>query len=121
MKILAPIAFALTLVVSGLLLVVPVYSIGTSESPEVRHATLLSVNGPWAVVALAIPVLIALVPMLVPKYGVCIAAGLILVAFAVIAAFDPPVLFSQRDFDADGLAVIGPGPEDPGGRAFGPM
>jgi hypothetical protein len=87
MKTLAAISFGLTLVVSCLLLVVPVYSISSSESPSVRHATLPDVNGPRVLVALAIPVLITLVPMLVPKYGVRIIAGLILVAFAVVSGF----------------------------------
>jgi len=64
MKILSAVSFWLTLAVSCLLLVVLVYSIGSSESPAARHATLLSVNGLRAVVPLAIPMLIAMVPML---------------------------------------------------------
>ena len=87
MKLLTAISFGLTLLVSCLLLVVPVYTITSSESPSVRHATLLSVNGPRAVLGLAVPVLIALVPILIPKFSARIIAGLILIAFAVISGF----------------------------------
>jgi hypothetical protein len=57
MKILAAISFGLAVAVSGLLLVLPTYSGWSSESPFVQqHATLLQVNGPRALIALAIPV-----------------------------------------------------------------
>jgi hypothetical protein len=70
MKILAAVSFGWAVVVSCLLLVVPTYSTGSSESPSVGHATLLQVNGPSALITLAIPMLIALIPVLVPN-GPC--------------------------------------------------
>ena len=87
MKLLTSISFGLAFAASCLLLFLPVYSIGSSESNSLRHATLLGVNGPLAVVAVAIPVLIALVPLLIPKFSARLIAGLILLAFAVISGF----------------------------------
>jgi hypothetical protein len=87
MKILSGISFGLTLAVSCLLLVMPVYSSWSSESPSVRHSTLLDVNGPRILIALAIPVLIAMVPVLFPKFWVRLVAGLALAALAVVAGF----------------------------------
>ena len=88
MKLLAAISFGLAVAVSGLFLVLPTYSGWSSESPFVQqHATLLQVNGPHALIALAIPVLIALVPILLPKWWVRIVAGLLLAVFVVIAGF----------------------------------
>jgi hypothetical protein len=87
MKILAAISFGLAVAVSGLLLVLPSYSVWSSESPSVRHATLLQVNGPRVLIALAIPVLIALVPVVLPKFWVRIAAALVLATFAILGGF----------------------------------
>ena len=87
MKILAAISFGLAVAVSGLFLVLPTYSIGSLESPSLGLATLLQVNGPRALIALAIPVLIALVPVLLPKWWVRLVAGLVLAAFVVVAGF----------------------------------
>ncbi len=87
MNLLAAISFGLALFASCLLLVLPVYSIGSSESNSLRHATLLGVNGPLALVALAIPVLIALLPLLIPKFSARLIAGVILLVFAVISGF----------------------------------
>ncbi len=88
MKILAAISFALAVAASGLLLVLPTYSGWSSESPFVQqHATLLQVNGPRALIALAIPVLIALIPVLLPKWWVRLVAGVVLGAFVGVAGF----------------------------------
>ncbi|MBZ5596576.1 MAG: hypothetical protein LAP39_30410 [Acidobacteriia bacterium] len=87
MKILAAISFGLAVAVSCLLLIVPTYSVTSSESPVVRHATLLEVNGPQALFSLAIPVLIALVPVLIPKCLMRIISGLLLAAFVVLGGF----------------------------------
>jgi hypothetical protein len=95
MKILAAISFGLAVAVSGLLLVLPTYSGWSSESPFVQqHATLLQVNGPRALIALAIPVLIALVPVLLPTWWVRIVAGLILAAFVVVGGFSIGLFYS---------------------------
>jgi hypothetical protein len=53
----------------------------------VRHATLLDVNGPRVLVALAIPALIAMAPVLVPRFWVRIVAGLALATIAVVGGF----------------------------------
>jgi hypothetical protein len=88
MKILAAISFGLAVAVSGLLLVLPTYSGWSSESPFVQqHATLLQVNGPRALIALTIPVLIGLVPLLLPKWWVRFVAGLVLAAFVLVGGF----------------------------------
>jgi hypothetical protein len=87
MKILAAISFGLAVAVSGLFLVLPTYSISSSGSPSLGHATLLQVNGPRALIALTIPVLILLVPVLLPKWWVRIVAGLVLAAFVVVGGF----------------------------------
>ena len=88
MKILTAISLGLAVAVSGLLLVLPTYSGWSSESPFVQqHATLLQVNGPRALIALAIPVLIALVPVLVPKWWMRLVVGLVLAAFVGVAGF----------------------------------
>ena len=99
MKILAAISFGLAVAVSGLLLVLPTYSGWSSESPFVQqHATLLQVNGPRALIALAIPVLIALVPVLLPKWWVRIVAGLLLAVFVVIAGFSIGLFYFPSAF-----------------------
>jgi hypothetical protein len=88
MKILAAISFGLAFAVSILLLVLPSYSGWSSESPLVQqHATLLQVNGPRALIALVIPVLIALVPVLLPKWWLRLVAGLVLAAFVAVGGF----------------------------------
>ena len=87
MKILAAISFGLAVAVSGLFLVLPIYYAWSSELPSVGHATLLQINGPGALIALAIPVLVALVPVILPKWWVRIAAGVVLAAFVGVGGF----------------------------------
>ena len=99
MKILAAISFGLALVVSCLYLVVPVYSGWSSESPLVQqNSTLLQVNGPRALIALAIPVLIALIPVLLPKWWVRLVAGLVLAAFVIVAGFSIGLFYAPSAF-----------------------
>jgi hypothetical protein len=99
MKILALISFGLAVAVSGLLLVLPTYSGWSSESPSVQqHATLLQVNGPRALIALAIPVLIALVPVLLPKRWVRLLAALVLAAFVVVGGFSIGLFYAPSAF-----------------------
>ena len=70
-----------------------------SESPFVEeHATLLQVNGPRALIALAIPVLIALVPVLLRKWWVRLVAGLVLAAFVVVAGFSIGLFYAPSAF-----------------------
>jgi hypothetical protein len=87
MKFLAAISFGLALAVSTLLLVLPSYSGWSSESPLVQqHATLLQVNGPRA--------LIALVPVLLPKWWLRLVAGLVLDAFVAVGDFSIGLLYA---------------------------
>ena len=113
MKILAAISFALAVAASGLLLVLPTYSGWSSQSPFVQqHATLLQVNGPRAQVAVAIPVLIALIPVLLPKWWVRLVAGVVLGAFVGVAGlFDWTVLRPERCHHADCRFAVSPAPE----------
>jgi len=87
MKLLTAVSFGLALFASCLLLVLPVYSISSSESNSLRHATFICVNGPMVLMALAIRVLIAWVPLLIPKFSSRMISGVILLAFAVISGF----------------------------------
>jgi hypothetical protein len=50
-------------------------------------ATLLAVNGRWALLSLGFPVLIALIPVLIAKRGVRIGAAILLGVFAIISGF----------------------------------
>ena len=86
MKILAAISFGLTVAVSRLFLVLPMYSTSSSESPSTGQATLLEINGAGALFTLPIPALIALVPVLIPIWWVRIVAGLVLAAFVVVGS-----------------------------------
>jgi hypothetical protein len=70
------IAFGVTVVVSLLFLIVPVYSNGR---------TLLEVNGPRVFGALAIPVAIALCPLVSRR--LTIPAAVAMLAFSLIAGF----------------------------------
>ena len=110
MKILAAISFGLALVASCLLLVLPTYSGWSSESPLVQqHATLLQVNGPRALIPLAIPVLIALIPVLLPKWWVRLVAGVVLGAFVGVAGFSNWALHglgASRLFSVDVLRRV---------------
>ncbi len=85
------VAFSLALAVSGLLLVVPIYS-GQAERDTAQgvmavhtSSTLLGVNGPWALIPLLIPVLIALLPLIFSNRWVCIVATVALALFVFIA------------------------------------
>ena len=68
-------------------LLAPLYTVKSSESPIEGHATLLEVNGARAIPALALPVLLAGIPVLFPKRGLCGAAALMLLAFSILGGF----------------------------------
>lgn len=67
------------------LLVYPTYS-GFSDNRPTR-ATLLEINGEWAIVPVLLPVVVALVPAMFPHRVIRIIAAVLLVAFAAIGAF----------------------------------
>ena len=80
---LAAVAFALAIAAAIFLLAWPVYEgIG---SGGVTHATLLQVNGGWAVVPVSFPVVIAAVTLVVRRQWVRIVAAIVLGAFAFIS------------------------------------
>jgi hypothetical protein len=71
-------------------LVIPAYSgqVTASSANGVvtvnKHATLLEVNGWWALIPLAIPVLIVLIPMIFPNRWVRVGAAVALACFVFI-------------------------------------
>ncbi len=87
---LTTISFLVTLATSGfLLLIVPVYS-GQSGNGIVTvqtHATLLEVNGAFALIPLMIPVLMALMPTIFPHTWARLGASILLSLFVLIAGF----------------------------------
>lgn len=94
MKTATLISLFLALAASCLLLVMPVYNSETHSEDAQGHIavtrtqdTLLQVNGLWALPALVFPVLIALIPVLIPKRSVRIGAAIVLGFFALIAGF----------------------------------
>lgn len=78
-KVLTAVSFSLAVAASIAWLVVPAYSPG--------GATLLEVNGPWVLLLLAFPVLIALLPLVFPKQAIRIIAAIILGGFAFLGGF----------------------------------
>src|SRR5260370_31180948 len=94
MKTATLISFLLALAVSFLLLVTPTYNGETRSEDAQGHttvtqtrATLLQVNGWWSLPSLVLPVLIALIPVLIPKRGVRISTAILLGIFAIISGF----------------------------------
>ncbi|HYK92118.1 MAG TPA: hypothetical protein VE398_25370 [Acidobacteriota bacterium] len=109
MKKLTIVSFFLTLVVSCLLLVVSTYSgrrDGFSKNGAVSvtytRATLLQVNGQRVLIVLVAPVLIALMPLLIPKRGVRIAAAVLLSAFAFITGLSIGLFY----FPSAGMLIV---------------
>jgi hypothetical protein len=94
MKTATFISLFLALAASCLLLVMPVYN-GQASSTDAEgyttvtrtQATLLQVNGLWALPSVGFPVLVALIPVLIPKRGVRIGAAVLLCVFALITGF----------------------------------
>ncbi len=88
-RTLTTISFLVTLVTSGLLLIVPVYS-GQRGNGIVKvqtYVTLLEENGAFALIPLMIPVLMASMPMIFPHSWVRLGATILLVLFVFIAGF----------------------------------
>lgn len=90
----AKISFALTLITSTVLLFLPAYSSTIKESPVspnskptgsyFGHRTLASVNGPKVYVILAIPVVLASLPLLLRNRAARIVSALLLSACVII-------------------------------------
>jgi hypothetical protein len=70
---------------AGFLLIYPTYS-GFSDNRPAR-ATLLEVNGQWAMVPILLPVVLALVPVMFPHRAIRIIAAVVLGGFTALGAF----------------------------------
>jgi hypothetical protein len=57
------------------------------DGVHTTHATLLQVNGSWAILAVAFPVIIALLPLVFRKQAIRIIATLVVGAFSLIGGF----------------------------------
>ena len=73
------------LAASALLLVLPAYS--GSIGGQARQASLLDVNGSWALVPLSVPLVLVLIPLAFAKRAVRVAACIVLFAFVVAGGF----------------------------------
>ena len=78
-------SLGLALAAAIYLLVWPIYT--GSDGLRTTHATLLQVNGSWAILPVAFPVIIALVPLVVRKQAIRIIATLVIGAFSFVAGF----------------------------------
>jgi hypothetical protein len=67
------------------LLAWPVYS--GFDGKRTTHATLLQINGRWAIVPVMFPVVIALVPLVFRKQVVRIIAAIVMGGFVLISGF----------------------------------
>lgn len=76
-------ALGLATAAAAYLLVWPIY-VGFNGTNETR-ATLLQVNGGWAVVPVAFPVVVAVSPLAFRKQAVRIGAAVVMCAFALVA------------------------------------
>jgi hypothetical protein len=80
---LSALSFGLAVAAAIFLLVWPVYSGLNNQQPF--RATLLEVNGAWAVLPVMFPVLIAFLPVLFHRQAVRIAAAILMGGFSLIA------------------------------------
>lgn len=96
MKILTWMSFGMAAAVSCLLLIVPTYTTSSTtiaEHPvnrslvEQGHTTMLLVNGPSVLLALAIPVLIALTPLVFPTRAMHLTAAIAIAVFCLLGGF----------------------------------
>jgi len=78
-------SLGLALAAGIFLLVWPVYS--GFDGVNATRATLLQVNGPWALLPVFFPVFVALLPVVFKRQFVRIIAAVVLVAFSFIAGF----------------------------------
>ena len=85
------VAFGLALAAAIFLVVWPIYS-GFNGSRPTR-ATLLQVNGPYALIPVMFPVLMTLIALLLRKQWVRIVATILISGFAVIGAFTIGLLY----------------------------
>ena len=89
---LTAVAFGLAVAAAIFLLAWPVYEGVGSEG--VRYATLLQVNGWWAVVPVSFPVVIAAVTLVGRRHWLRIAAAIVIGAFAFISGMSIGLLYA---------------------------
>src|SRR5712691_1161533 len=82
---LTAVSFGLAMAAAIFLLVWPVYS--GSDGNRTTHATLVEVNGLWAMIPVMFPVLTALLPLIFHKQAVQIIATILIGGFALISGF----------------------------------
>jgi len=80
---LAAASFGLSMAAAVFLLAWPVYM--GSDGARTTHATLLEVNGPWFIVPVLFPVVVALMALLSRRRAVRILAAVVIGAFCLIA------------------------------------
>jgi hypothetical protein len=78
-------SFGLASTASTFLLVWPVYS--GFDGRSTTHATLLQVNGTWAILPVLFPVCLALLPLVFRKQALRITAAVVMLAFSFISGF----------------------------------
>jgi hypothetical protein len=78
-------SLGLAIAAAVFLLMYPVYSGLNNNRPS--HATLLEVNGQWAIVPVLAPVVVALVPVMFPHRVIRLIAAAVLGGFALISGF----------------------------------
>jgi hypothetical protein len=82
---LTAISFGLAVAAAVFLLIWPVYSGFNGERPT--HATLLQINGWWAVAPVIFPVLVSLIPLVVRRQAMRIVAAIVMGGFVFISGF----------------------------------
>ena len=78
-------SLGLALAAAIFLLVWPVYS--GFDGVNTTHATLLQINGSWAILPVVFPVFLALLPLVFKKHAVHIIATVVMSAFSFISGF----------------------------------
>jgi len=76
-------SLGLAIAAAVFLLVWPAYS--GSDGVRTTHATLLAVNGPWAIVPVMFPVLVAVLPFLSRRRALRVVATILLGGFVIIS------------------------------------
>jgi hypothetical protein len=78
-------SFGLASAAATFLLVWPVYS--GFNGRDTTHATLLQVNGSWAILPVLFPVFVSSLPLVFRKQALRITAGVVMLAFSFISGF----------------------------------
>jgi hypothetical protein len=77
------VSFGLATAAAVLLLILPAYS--GMQDGRVTHATLLEVNGQWAIVPVILPACVAFLALVLRKQPVRVLAAILMGAFALVS------------------------------------